>query len=242
MKGSVHSAPVSEAVAALSRFLVSDTSLGETLQRVSEITQDALPGAEAVGLTMLGEDGKPTTAIYTDEVSPKVDAAQYETGNGPCLDAWRQKRTVRIDSMKLAVDTYPDFARSAMEHGISSTLSLPLVVADRGVGAMNLYAPGDSAFSEEDEALGTELATTIAVVLANAEAYWRAFELSENLAEAMKSRAVIEQAKGMLMAQSPDIDPDEAFEMLRRASQRENVKLREIARHIVERQPPPEKR
>ena len=238
----MHSDPVSQAVAALSRFLVSDTSLGDTLQRVSEITQDALPGAEAVGLTMLGDDGTPTTAIYTDEVSPKVDAAQYETGSGPCLDAWREKRTVRVDSMKQAVDAYPDFARGALEYGISSTLSLPLVVADRGVGAMNLYAQSENAFSAEDEALGAELATTIAVVLANAEAYWRAYELSENLAQAMRSRAVIEQAKGMLMAKSPELGPDEAFEMLRRASQRENLKLREIARRIVERQPPPERR
>jgi AmiR/NasT family two-component response regulator len=74
-------------------------------------------------------------------------------------------------------------------------------------------------------------------VLANAAAYWSAFELSENLSEAMKSRAVIEQAKGILMAGSPKLDADGAFDLLRRASQRENVKLREIAQRIVDRRP-----
>lgn len=231
--------PLSDALAALSRFMVSDVSLGDTLHRVAVITRDAIAPAEAVGLSMLGEDGRPTTAIYTDEVSPKVDAGQYESGSGPCLDAWREKRVIRLDNMKLSLGRYPEFARAALEYGINSTLSLPLVVADGGVGAVNLYASTENAFTEEHEALGTELVTTAAVVLANVEAYWRAFELSENLAEAMKSRSVIEQAKGMLMAKSPHVGPDEAFELLRKASQRENVKLREIARRIVERQPPP---
>jgi AmiR/NasT family two-component response regulator len=71
------------------------------------------------------------------------------------------------------------------------------------------------------------------VVLANATAYWGAQELGEQLTAAMQSRAIIEQAKGILMGQSPDLDADGAFAVLRRASQRENVKLRDIAQRIV---------
>jgi AmiR/NasT family two-component response regulator len=74
-------------------------------------------------------------------------------------------------------------------------------------------------------------------VLVNASAYWQASHLSEQLAEAMRSRAVIEQAKGILMARSPQLSADEAFDVLRRASQRENVKLRDIAQRIVDRRP-----
>jgi GAF domain-containing protein len=218
--------------------MVAEASLGDTLQRVSDTTLRALPSAEVVGLSMLGDDGRPTTAIYTDEMSPEVDAAQYDAGNGPCLDAWRRKCIVRVDDMRRALGDYPEFAQSALDHGILSTLSLPLIVADRGVGAMNLYARVENGFSEEDELLGSELATTAAVVMSNAEAYWRVYELSENMAEAMKTRAVIEQAKGMLMACSPELGPEEAFEALRKASQRENVKLRDIARRIVARERP----
>jgi AmiR/NasT family two-component response regulator len=141
---------------------------------------------------------------------------------------------VRIDDMSMAAHDYPDFARLAQERGVLSTLSLPLVAGGSGVGAMNLYASVVKGFSDEDEALGADLATAAAIVLANAGAYWDARRLSEQLTEAMESRAVIEQAKGMLMAQSPGITPDEAFDLLRRASQRENVKLRDIARRIVE--------
>ena len=76
------------------------------------------------------------------------------------------------------------------------------------------------------------------MVLANASAYWQTSALNVNLNEAMKSRAIIEQAKGMLMARSPHMTPDQAFELLAKASQRENVKLREIAERIVRRLPP----
>jgi GAF domain-containing protein len=116
---------------------------------------------------------------------------------------------------------------------VRSTLSLPLVVNGAGIGALNLYAGTPKGFSAEDETIGMDLATAAAIVLANASAYWGAFNLGEQLGEAMASRAEIEQANGILMAQSPGTSADAAFEILRRASQRENVKLRDIAKPLV---------
>jgi GAF domain-containing protein len=222
-----------QALQALSGFLVADISLSDTLLRVSQITADAMPAAEMAGISLLDDDGKPTTAIFTDERSPQVDAGQYASGVGPCLDAWRLKQVVRIDDMDMVLRDYPAFAQLAQEHGVRSTLSLPLVVGDRGIGALNLYARTTEGFSIADEAIGMDLATAAAIVLANASAYWGAFNLGEQLSEAMASRAEIEQAKGILMAQSPGISADDAFEILRRASQRENVKLRDIARRLI---------
>lgn len=227
--------PRSQALTALARFVVADSTVGDTLLRVSQITIEALPAAKMAGISLLDEAGKPTTAIFTDEEAPEIDLGQYESGRGPCLDAWRQGRVVRVDDMASAGDDYPEFAKAAEDHGVKSTLSLPLVAGRRAVGALNLYSLDVNGFSEEDEALGGDLAAAAAIVLANASDYWEAAELSEQLAQAMKSRAVIEQAKGMLMAQSPSLDPDAAFDLLRRASQRENVKLRDIAVRIVER-------
>jgi GAF domain-containing protein len=230
-------ASLSEALTALSKFLVADASLGETLHRVAELTLDAIPAAQVAGMSMLDERGIPTTAIYTDETSPKVDEAQYESGRGPCLSAWRDQRSVRIDDISVG-DDYPEFRRAAADHGIHSTLSLPLRAADTGLGALNLYAPIPQGFSEADEAVGNDLATAASVVLANASAYWDAVELSQHMSTAMQSRSVIEQAKGMLMAQSPGLSADGAFDVLRKASQRENVKLRDVAQRIVDRRAP----
>ena len=227
--------PRSQALHALSQFLVSGQSMGDTLHRVAEITTDALPSATMAGISILDHRGRAKTAIFTDEAAPQIDTSQYESGRGPCLDAWRTKRAVRIDDMAQASSDYPEFSKAAQEHGMQSSLSLPLVADDAGLGALNLYAPAPQGFSGDDESLGGELAAAAAIVLANATAYWDARNLGEQLNEAMKSRAEIEQAKGILMAQSPGIDADDAFYLLRRASQRENVKLRDVAKRIVER-------
>ena len=225
------------ALQALSQFLITEVSLGDTLLRVAEITTDALPAAEMAGISMLDDDGRPTTAIYTDEASPEIDSGQYQSGKGPCLDAWREQRIVRVDDMTASADTYPEFSQLARDHGVQSTLSFPLVAAKAPVGALNLYSRELNGFSTDDEAVGSDLAAAAAIVLANANAYSAASQLSSQLTEAMKSRAVIEQAKGMLMAQARTMTADEAFEVLRKASQRENIKLRDIAQRIVDRKP-----
>ncbi len=224
-----------EALRALSQFLVAERSMGDTLHRVAEITIDALPPATMAGVSLLGEDGRPTTGVFTHAAAPEIDGAQYVAGRGPCLSAWREKRVVVLNDMVTAVDTYPEFAREAEAHGVGSVMSLPLVAGDEGLGALNLYAPPGDTFSSEDEAAGVELAAAASIVLANSSVYWEASQLSQQLTEAMRSRAVIEQAKGMLMARSPELSADDAFDMLRRASQRENVKLRDIAQRIVDR-------
>jgi GAF domain-containing protein len=236
-KPSMSTNPAGEALKALSAFLVAQSSMGDTLLRVSEITTDAMPAAEMAGIALLGEDGRPTTGVFTDKDAPEIDAAQYDSGNGPCLDAWRQGRVVRLDDMDSGAEDYPEFAHAAREHGVQSSLSLPLLAGGQGVGALNMYARKPNGFTASDEAVGMELAAAAAIVLANASAYWEASQLNQQLTEAMRSRAVIEQAKGMLMARSPELGPDDAFDVLRRASQRENVKLREIAQRIVDRKP-----
>ena len=116
-----------QALSALSQFLVAECSMGDTLLRVSELTTEAIPSAQMAGITMQGQSGRPMTAIFTDAEAPEIDTAQYESGNGPCLDSWREQRVVRIDEMSAAVERYPEFARSAQAHGIESTISLPLL-------------------------------------------------------------------------------------------------------------------
>jgi GAF domain-containing protein len=224
-----------EALSALARFQVTETTVGEALQRIAGITVEAISAADFAGMSMLGDDGQPTTAVFTDPDSPEIDEAQYREGKDPCLDAWRHNSVFRVPHVEGCADKYPGFAKACLAHGVHSTLSVPMVSGDVAVGALNLYARVPDGFDEGDEALAIELAAAGSAVLANVSAYWTAFELGQQLDAAMTSRAVIEQAKGILMAGAPGMSADEAFDMLRRASQRENLKLREIARRIVER-------
>jgi GAF domain-containing protein len=223
--------PLAESLAVLSRYFVGAGTLEETLGRVADLTVEAVAPVDFVGLTMPVE-GRQRTAVFTDRESPEVDQAQYDSGEGPCLDAMRDVTVYSIDSM--AEDRrWPAFRQACLARGIHSTLSLPLVVAHGTVGAMNLYSRTDHSFGLDDRDAAMQFAGQAAIVLANAQVYWDAQQMSTRLGEAMKSRATIEQAKGILMG-AQRCGPDEAFELLTRASQRENVKLREVARRIVE--------
>jgi GAF domain-containing protein len=223
-----------EAMEVLSRFLVADTSLEDTLTRVAELTVGAIPAAAFVGIALLDDAERVTTAIFTDEQAPQIDQAQYDERRGPCLDAWREQRIVRIDDVAVeGPAAYPAFSQACLDHGIHSTLSLPLSVDTTTHGAMNLYSRGHAAFGAEQLATASLFAAQAAVVLANASSYWAARARSEQLEEALTNRAEIEQAKGIIMS-TMRCTADEAFDVLVKQSQRENRKLREVAREIVQ--------
>jgi GAF domain-containing protein len=227
----VAESPMTASLAALTRFFVGDGTVQETLERVSNLTVDAIPAAEMVGITMLVE-GRQRTAVFTDPEAPEIDQAQYDTGEGPCLQAFHDGQITEIESTR-EPGKWAEFRKVAAAHGIGSTLSFPLLVDGTAVGALNLYARPERAFTDRDRETGTSFAAQAAIVLANAQAYWDAHDLSIRLGEAMQDRAVIEQAKGMLMA-AQRFDEAAAFDMLVTASQRENLKLRDIARRIVD--------
>lgn len=224
------SEPLPQSLAALSRFFVGDGTLQETLDRVAHLAVAAVADAEMAGITMLVE-GRAKTAVFTDDEAPQIDAAQYQTGVGPCLDAFRYQHVFRIDDTTKD-DRWRPFSEAAAAYGVRSVLSMPLVAHHEGVGALNFYAREPDAFSTDDAELASQFATYAAIVLANAQAYWDAHQLSQGLSEAMKSRATIEQAKGILMG-AQRCSADEAFQILVRASQRGNRKLRDIAEQIV---------
>jgi GAF domain-containing protein len=220
-----------DGLGALSQFFINDGTLGDTLLRVAELACDAAP-ADMAGLTLLVE-GRASTGVFTDPEAVEIDQDQYSTGRGPCLDAFRNRMVYRIDAT--ADETrWPEFARTAFAHGICSTLSMPIIARDETFGALNLYSRQVRAFDDDSAERLSSFVSQSAIVLANAQVYWDARNLSENLNQAMRSRATIDYAVGILMAHGGR-SPEEAFQVLVRASQRENRKLREIAAEIVER-------
>ena len=147
--------------------------------------------------------------------------------------AFRNQQIYRID--ETASDTrWPEFAAAALGHGIHATLSVPLAARGAGIGALNLYAESPGAFTDDHQKAVLVFAQQASIALANAQVYWDARELSENLSEAIKTREVISQAVGILMVTSRRT-PDDAFQILASASQRENRKVRDIAAEIVAR-------
>jgi GAF domain-containing protein len=199
---------------------------------VSELARSAVGNSDQVGLTLM-LDEKLGTYVFTEPDIPEIDRAQYDTGDGPCIHAYRSGERTLIPST-IASDDYPEFCAAAAEHGFLCVVSFPLATPKGRIGAMNHYSRLENAFGAAEIEVGDRFAQQAAFLLVNAQAYWDARSLSENLAEAMESRATIEQAKGIIMA-STGTDPDGAFAVLKEQSQRENIKVRDIAEEIVRR-------
>jgi GAF domain-containing protein len=220
--------PLRASLAELSTFLVSDQSIAESLTRVSSLAVEALSPAMFAGITMMVDD-RVTTQGFTDPTCPEIDQTQYESGHGPCLEAFRQGSTILVESLE-GDDRWPEFPAAAMARGVRSTLSLPLLSANTSVGALNVYAK--RTFGEVDAEVGRQFAAQATVVLVNAQAYWGARLKSEDLERALAGREVIDLAKGIIMS-SMGCAPHEAFDTLVKQSQAENRKLRDIAADIV---------
>ncbi|UOY00472.1 GAF and ANTAR domain-containing protein [Blastococcus sp. PRF04-17] len=217
----------------LSRVVLVERTLEDVLGEITTIAERGIPGAEAVSITLLRAD-KAFTAAYSGEMALAADELQYEQGYGPCMDAGRGGVVLRIDDMHTE-ERWPDYvAHVRAETPVRSSLSVPLPYQGATIGALNVYSTQPAAFaSAESLGAGLEAAEVIAVAVANADAHWKLGEQARNMRLAMDSRAVIEQAKGVLMAQR-HVDAEQAFEILREASQRYNRKLRDIALGIVE--------
>jgi GAF domain-containing protein len=228
----VETEPLQRSLDALSRFLVGDATLFDTLTQVSSLTVDAIGPTNMVGLTLL-VDGEVSTAVFTNSDAPEIDQTQYDTGSGPCVESFETGRVVAVTST--ARDRrYPEFSRSCVEHGIASTLSLPLMVGDRTFGAMNMYATRPDAFSDDDEIAALRFATQASVVLANAQTFERSVTLADQLRTALTSRESFDLARGIIIG-STGCSADEAFQRLVDESQHTNVKLRDVAAGIVSR-------
>jgi GAF domain-containing protein len=224
--------PLHRSLAELSPFLATDRSIGDSLHRVCRLAVDSVAPAKFAGITMMVDD-RVTTQAFTDPTCPHIDQAQYESGHGPCLDAFTSGSVVLVDDLDRD-GRFPEFAAAATAHGVRSTLSLPLRSGEESVGALNLYAGAAGAFDEVATRLGRMFAERATLVLLNAQAYWGARLTSEDLERTLAGRQVIDVAKGIVMS-SLGCAADEAFDRLVEQSQAEHRELREVAADIVAR-------
>jgi GAF domain-containing protein len=218
-------------LAGLSGLLTGPRPVQETMVRIAEFAVRAVPGAEGAGLTML-EDDRPQTVVASAEFVHAVDDVQYGLGEGPCLVAVETRRTQTSGS--LGGDArWPRFGPRVGRMGVHSAVSLPLLLPDRVVGALNVYAHGKDAFGSEAVRIGEMFARPAAVSVHNAQILAQSQRLAEQLGAALVSRAVIDQALGVIMSRT-GATPEEAFERLRAMSQSQHVKVAEVARALLD--------
>jgi GAF domain-containing protein len=218
----------------LRTVLEAEESIEQVLDRLVETARRTIPAAVAVSITVVANDGNSAwTATATDAVVVAIDTVQYAAGQGPCLDAARTRRPVRVGVEDIR-DKWPAFAKAATKAGMHSYLSAPLMLGDEPVlGALNVYGRATDAFYPVDEALMGLFTAAASATIVNARRYTRARDLAENMKAALDSRAEIDQAKGVLMAMH-SISSEEAFRLLARQSQDTNTKLRDVARSLLD--------
>jgi GAF domain-containing protein len=214
----------------LSRLLTGNESLEATLTRVAEYAVRAIPGADGVGLTVLEAD-RPNTMVASAPFVREVDAVQYGLGEGPCITAVAERRVVRSGSLGGAT-AWPRFGPRIGRLGVHSVLSLPLLLPDAVVGALNVYAHPKDAFDDRATELGQLFATPAATSVHNALVLERSRRLVGQLNDALTNRATIDQALGIVMSRT-GVSTEEAFDRLRAISQTEHLKVAEVARRIV---------
>jgi GAF domain-containing protein len=219
-----------DAFAELGRIKLHENDLDGVMRKIAELAKRAVAGVDEASVTLVS-DRKARTAAYTGDVALALDERQYEEGGGPCLQAAASIATLSVPDLTTE-KRWSGYVSRALEAGVHSSLSVGLPVHEKVTGALNLYAMERNAFDDDAVTSAQTFAGYAAVALANAHLYDVTATLALHMEAAMASRAVIEQAKGIIMAERR-CTPDEAFTILSNLSQDTNRKLREIATAMV---------
>ena len=223
---------------ALSGVALAFDSLPEARDEICRIAVRVVPGGDGASLTSFSEKG-PRAVAASDEWARGLDELQYDEHEGHCYDAARTGVIFRVRDTE-ADPRWPSYLPRAVAAGARSLLSLPMVSETKTIGALNVYAREPDAFDAEAVSLAEIIAGHANLASQVAATLFQHRELAAGLREAMRSRAPIEQAKGIIMA-TMRCDEDTAFARLVEQSQHENRKVRDIALALVARYagPPP---
>ncbi len=229
--------PLAEQFVALGQSLVGapDDGVTAVLDRIVQAARE-VTGVDVVSVTLREGDGF-TTPVETDPVASKADAVQYEVGEGPCVAATVEEGLGYAASSDLANDTrWTRFGPAAAELGLHSVFATGMFPSgdQPRLGALNYYSRQVGGLDDVDRDMALIFATHAAVVLRSAQAVEAAELRAAQLQEAVRSRDVIGQAKGILMERR-GLTADQAFDTLRRTSQELNVKLRDLAATLASR-------
>ena len=214
------------AFAAIAENLYAADSFDAVLQRIVQTAVDTVAGCQMASVT-LSEHGTYRTAAATDSAASAVDQAQYDAREGPCLDA--------VDAAVVYAQSFPDrrwptLGSRPADLGAQSVASYRLAGTPQTgtAGSLNTYGDEPDAFSDEAQEIGMILAAHASMAAGAVRERGDLRDLAENLNKALLSRDVIGQAKGILMERLK-VTPEDAFDALRRSSQRLNEKLRDVA-------------
>jgi GAF domain-containing protein len=208
----------------------------DLLRDVAEFAAQAIPGADGVGVALIDPQHcvpSVQTSAATAVLVHEIDTIQYdELNEGPCITCMQTRRPTVSGSLG-SDNRWPHFGGRVARMRMHSALALPLIVGDQVIGSINAYAKDRDAFAEHAVRLGSQFARPAAVSVYNAQLLAKAHERTLRLQRALDSRAVIDQAIGIIRSRSGGT-AEEAFQRLTHISQTENIKLHAVAERLVD--------
>lgn len=218
------------ALAEMITLLLSVENFEEALQHLTEMAVAVIPDGPSCGITLL-KDGRASTAVYAGAVPRQIHDDQYRLGEGPCLEAARTGQVVIVQD--LAAETrWKEFPAMALAAGVHGVYAHPLRI-DGGLGALNLYAHEPNLFPPPVQRVAVQFVEPAAVLLQGVLKRLSQDQAIAQLEEAIASRTIIGEATGIMMAQR-GCGREEALNVLIKISNDRNIKLREVARVLVE--------
>jgi GAF domain-containing protein len=208
----------------LARDLQQEQDTEVILKIIVHAALELIPHVSEASISLVTGRRTIESRAASGELPVKIDALQSEMGQGPCLEAAYDERVVRVPD--LANDKrWPGFAQAAYNLGARSMLSIQLFVEGDKLGALNLYGQDVNVLDDESEQIALLVAAHAAIAFSDAK------EIAQ-LTQALDTRDLIGQAKGILMERFK-ITPQQAFLVLTKASSESNMKLREVAEHLA---------
>lgn len=218
------------AIEQLNDRFVSERTLPAKLEAVAQMIHALVPGCDAASISLTVEEAT-ITGASTSQMAIEADLVQYRTSEGPCLDAAAEQAVIRIDV--LAHDErYEHFAPGAIEAGVESVLSLPLVADGRTVGSINLYSRTPRAFTDDDPTRVSDHMTYAARLIADSPLYAASTDALTHLIEADHTAAQVAMAIGMLSI-SHGYSSSEAWDHLVVLGDRDGSSIVECARRLI---------
>ena len=217
-------------LAQMGAVVLSAETIDTTIELVTTLATETIPSTAGAGVTLVDARGKRSVAA-SDPWVERADELQYEFDSGPCLTAWRDQVTVRVDDTGDET-RWPQWTAAVAELDVRAMMSVPLVTKGPAIGAIKVYSGQPGAYNAAAEHVLELFARQAAILLSNTQALADARRLSAQLTAALTNRDIIGQAKGVLIAQGA-ADERSAFAMLATASQRSNTKLTEVAHRVI---------
>jgi hypothetical protein len=203
---------------------------GDTLTEVAIVCQGAFSQPVAVSIA-LGEPAAPGVVATGSKLAQNLDGLQITAGEGPSHQCWTERAVVHSSAL---VDDprWPRLSRLLAGHEVCSAISAPLEREGEVIGSLNVYSVSPRLVDDASLEAAELLASTVAEMLHEGQVKRQLQDAALQLETALRSRATIDQAKGIIMARS-GCSADDAFRQLADASSSANVKLREIAERLV---------